>query len=299
MNAIDRLMQAAPACLLLAASWTVAARPVHADTRFDATVSGFVDEDSGKSFDLDLAFVPSERLSFGAGAGRSDGELGATSFAGNSLRAVVDAHGERFGARLRWNRWRDADTFESRTLAFEPYFVAASGLQFTLIAQDRSFDVGYSVTGPAGRVIAQSVSFGGTGIGGELGWYGQAWSAYVRGVSYDYDSKLARAVAAARAPGTRAFPRLAALVNSVLTRTAGALDHEASIGIDRAFARSGLRFDLTGSRDAIDGSDSVSYTLAWRYEFSPRFGIEASVGATDSDATPSTTFAGLSFSTHL
>jgi hypothetical protein len=114
-------------------------------------------------------------------------------------------------------------------------------------------------------------------------------------MSYDYDDRLDRLVGASRAPGTRAFPRFAALVNSVLTRTAGAIDYQASLGVDRAFARSGLGADLMLSSDAISGADSTSLTLSYRYDLTARFGLDASVGMTDTEGLDTASFAGLGF----
>jgi hypothetical protein len=136
--------------------------------------------------------------------------------------------------------------------------------------------------------IAQSARFDGRGVGAELGWYGREWSGYLRGIGYDYDAQLDRAIAASRAPATRAFPRVASLVNAVLTRTAGAIDYQASLGIDRAFARSGIGLDLTLSSDAISGDDSTSLSAAWRYDLTTRVGVDVTLGLTETDGLDST-----------
>ena len=116
------------------------------------------------------------------------------------------------------------------------------------------------------------------------------------GVAYDYDDQLDRVISASRAPSTRAFPRVASLVNSVLTRTAGALDYQASLGVDRAFARSGLGLDLMRSSDAITGDDSTSLSASWRYDLNARLGLQATLGLTETDGLDSIGFAGLGLS---
>ena len=165
-----------------------------------------------------------------------------------------------------------------------------------LVAESRQLDVTYTTTGLLGRTVAQDVRFDGVGLGAELGWAGNAWGGYLRGVSYDYDSQLDRAISASRAPATRAFPRVAALVNSVLTRTAGAIDYQASLGVDRAFSRAGLGADLTLSSDTISGADSASLSLSWRYDLTTRLGIDATLGMTETDGFDSIGFAGVGFS---
>ena len=263
---------------------------------FALQAGAFVDDQDGSSYDVNAQFTPAEWLTLAIGAGQSSSSLVATDFDGTSVHGGVDLQRGRLGGGLYARQWEDSDQFTSRVLGGRFAVTFADSLEAGLVLESRQLDVGYTTSGPLGRAVAQRVRFDGSGIGAELGWYGREWSGYLRGVGYDYDDQLDRAVAASRAPATRAFPRVASLVSSVLTRTAGAIDYQASLGIDRAFARSGLGLDLTLSSDAISGDDSTSVSVAWRYDLSTRVGVDVTVGMTETDGLDSTGFAGLGFS---
>lgn len=82
----------------------------------------------------------------------------------------------------------------------------------------------------------------------------------------------------------------------MLTRTAGAIDYQASVGLERAFARAGIGADLTLSSDALSGADSTSYSANFRYDLTTHWGVDATLGMTDTDGFDSVGFAGLGFS---
>jgi hypothetical protein len=262
----------------------------------DLQVGAFVDDQDGTSYDVNAQFRPAEWLTLAIGAGQSSSSLVATDFDGTSVHGGVDLQRGRLGGGLYASQWEDSDQFTSRVVGGRFTVTFADTFEAGVVLESRQLEVDYTTTGPLGRSLAQSVRFDGSGIGAELGWYGREWSGYLRGMGYDYDEQLDRAVAASRAPATRAFPRVASLVSSVLTRTAGAIDYQASLGVDRAFARSGLGVDLTLSSDAISGADSASVSVAWRYDLSTRVGVDVTLGMTETDGLDSTAFAGLGFS---
>lgn len=263
---------------------------------FDLQVGAFVDDQDGISYDLNARFRPSDSLTLSLGAGRSSSSLATTEFNGTSVHGGADLRRGRFGVGLSASNWEDSDQFGSQVLGGRFSVTFAESFDVALVAESRQLDVTYTTTGLLGRTVAQDVRFDGVGLGAELGWAGNAWGGYLRGVSYDYDSQLDRAISASRAPATRAFPRVAALVNSVLTRTAGAIDYQASLGVDRAFSRAGLGADLTLSSDTISGADSASLSLSWRYDLTTRLGIDATLGMTETDGFDSIGFAGVGFS---
>jgi hypothetical protein len=256
----------------------------------------FVDDADGRSYDLTLQYRPADWLTLAIGAGQSSSSLVTTDFDGTSVHGDVDLQRGRLGGGLYASRWNDSDQFTSRITGGRLAVTFAESFEAGVVLESRQLEVGYTTTGLLGRTLAQRARFDGRGVGAELAWYGSRWSGYLRGTGYDYDDQLERAIATSRAPSTRAFPRVAALVNSVLTRTAGAIDYQASLGVDRAFARSGLGVDLTLSSDAITGADSASLSASWRYDLSARFGVDATLGLTETDGLDSTGFAGLGFS---
>lgn len=258
---------------------------------FSTTVSGFVDDADGTSLDLDVYWEPADWLALAAGAGSADSSSDLADLSGDSLRASIDVRGSRLGGRLGWRNWQDAGDFESDSLSGELYW-RADGWQLGLIVERRDFSVDYTVL-LLGRPTLRTASFEGEGHGAQASWYGERWGGYLRAVRYDYDATLERAIAASRAPNLERFPRIQALVGSLLTRTAGAIDHDLAAGLERSFQRSGLRLDVSATRDAISGADSRSASLGYRYALTSRFEIEATVGAVDSDDLDSVGFAGL------
>ncbi len=270
--------------------------PATAEPGFTLQASAFVDDQDGTSYDLNAQFQPSDWLTLSAGAGRSRSSALTTDFNGTAVHGGVDVQRGRFGGGLQASGWEDSDQFTSRILSGRFAVTLAESFEAGVLLESRQLEVGYTTTGLLGRTIPQNLHFQGSGLGAELGWYGRAWSGHLRGIAYDYDTQLDRVIAASRAPATRAFPQLASLVSSVLTRTAGAIDYQASLGVDRAFARSGLGVDLTLSSDTISGDDSASLSVSWRYELSTHLGIDTTLGLTETDGFDSTGFAGLGFS---
>jgi hypothetical protein len=290
--------QTSSRALALALLLPLAALPpaAAADTApFTATVAAFVDDADGLSTDLDLYWEPSDWLGLSAGIGQAESSGELADLDGNSLRAGVDLHGESLGGRLNWRRWQDSGQFESDSLGAELYWRTTSGLQVGVIAEQRDFSVDYTVT-LLNRPVARRVEFDGQGFGAQLSWYGDAWGGYLRGVSYDYGNTLARVRAAAQTPNLGRFPRIQALVASLLTRTAGAIDHDVSAGIERSFQRSGLRLDVSATRDTLSSAESRTLSLSYRYSLTPRFELEGTLGTADSDDLDSVGFAGLALS---
>lgn len=258
---------------------------------FTATVAGFVDDADGTSLDLDLGWQPTAWLGLNAGFGNAESSSDLADLSGDSLRAGIDVHGRALGARLDWRKWQDDGQFESDTLGGELYW-SGGGWSVGLLLEQRDFTVDYTVT-ILNRTVERSVSFDGVGVGAQATWSGERWNGYLRGVSYDYDDTLDRVLAAAQQPNLARFPRIQALVGSLLTRSASAIDHDVGVGIERAFQRSGLRLDVALSRDAISGADSRSVSVGWRYALSPRFDLDATIGQSDSDDLDGVGYAGL------
>jgi hypothetical protein len=285
-----------PAAFVAALLAVLAPSRAPAAPGFSLQAGAFVDDQDGSSYDVNAQFSPTDWLTLALGAGQSSSSLVATDFDGTSVHGGIDLRRGRLAGGLYANRWEDSDQFTSNVVGGRFTVTFAEAFEAGVVLEDRRLEVGYTTTGLLGRTQAQTARFDGLGVGAELGWYGREWSGYLRGIGYDYDDQLDRAIAASRAPATRAFPRVASLVNAVLTRTAGAIDYQASLGVDRAFARSGVGVDLTLSSDAISGDDSTSVSVAWRYDLSTRVGIDATLGLTETDGLDSTAFAGLGFS---
>ena len=269
------------------------ADPGHAATQTAVTLSGFADDASGYSYDVDARVTLNERWTVSAGGGRSTTSLSGSDFNGTAWRVAGALQSSRFGARIGARNWTDSDRYKSSSVFAEASVEATEAITLTAIADRRRLEVGYDVVGLLGRVSPQSAAFDAAGYGAEISWYGAAWGLSARAMAYDYGSSLDRVIAASRAPTTRVFPRLQSLVDSVLTRSAGVSDRELGLSVQRSFARSGLRLDLAQSRDAITAGDVQSISVSYRYSFSPRLDIEATAGTSDGESSSPSIYGGL------
>ena len=258
------------------------------------TVGAYTDDTSGVSYDLSAHFTPVENWAFDIGAGHSQSSAERGDLGGTAWHTAVNWQRSRLGVNLAAGGWHDSQQFVSGTRSLELTWFATESLSVAAILEHRSFDVRYEAsTSGVIRPARSSIDFSATGVGAELAWTGAGWGASLRGQSYHYDTKLTRVLAVSRATTTRSFPRLEALADSVLTRTAGALDRTLSASIERNFARSGLHADYTRSRDVISEQNLDSVSLSYRYNWSPRLELEATFGRSRSAAFSASNFGGL------
>jgi hypothetical protein len=263
---------------------------------FSVQAGAYVDDADGSSLDVAAQLRAADWLTLSLGGGQSRTALGSSDFEGSSIHGGADLRRGNFGAGLRASRWEDSDQFSSRVLNGELSWTFADSFEVALLFEDRALELDYTTVNLLGRVIPQTAAFDGRGIGARLTWTGEHWAAWAGGTSYDYDDNLERLIAASRAPSTRAFPRLAVLINSVLTRTAGAIDYQSDFGVERAFARASVGASVSLSSDVISGADSGSYALNLRYDLTTHWSLDASLGMTDTEGFEAVNFAGLGFS---
>lgn len=265
--------------------------PARSEPSFDLSLGAYLDDASGKSLDLDAGFAPDEFWAFRAGVGRATSSYDDADLDARVVRALAQVQGESVGARLAYRQWDDSGEFASRTLA-ATLFWRGGGWQVGAVYEDRTLEFDYVVALPL-RSVALSQDIAGDGFGMDVSYYGERWGGYLRAVSYRYDESLDQLIATSQRPDLERFPRIAALVGSLLTRAAGALDHDLQVGIDRSFGRSGLRVDASFYKDAIDGADSRGLSASYRYALTPRTMIEGTLGITDTDGLGSLGFGGL------
>jgi hypothetical protein len=257
------------------------ARAAQAQPDFDLALGAYLDDASGRGFDLDAGFSPNATWTFGAGIGKAQSAEGFADLDARVVRSMAQVQGDALGARATFNSWDDSGEFESRTLA-GTLFWRRRGWQFGALLEDRRLEVDYVVALPL-RSVALSHTINGDGYGVDLGYYGERWGAYLRAVSYRYDDSLDRLIAASQQPNLERFPRIAALVGSLLTRAAGALDRDLQVGIDRVSGRSGVRVDVSFYEDAISQADGRGVSASYQYTVTPHVTIEATLGYADSD----------------
>jgi hypothetical protein len=264
-----------------------------AQTTAALTLSGYVDSAHGSSYDVDAWFAPSTYWSIGGGVGHGDSDLSDVKFSGQSLRLNTDVTFRGFTAGVAAQRWKDSSQLTSDSTEGQLSWTALNGFGLAAIIDDRRLKVSYQVRPLAGQTGTRQVELSGTGYGGELGYYGERWHAAVRGVAYGYGPTLARVRAAASAPTTTQFPRLAALVDSLITRGVSAPEHEISLTLGRTLTRSSLQADWILQRDAVTQADSMSLSLRHSYRFTPHLELATTLGMADGDAFDSIAFGGL------
>lgn len=182
-----------------------------------------LDGEEGRSLDVGGRLDLTQNWSVGAGAGRSELDLDGADFSATSLRASTDVQFGALFAGASVDRWKDSDQLRATTLRGELGWMSESGLVVAGLVTDRSLQIHYSAI-VLGEPRAFDVNFQGTGLGGEVAWFGPAWSASVRYLDYSYGRNVARVRAVLQSASTQRFPRVQRLAESVATRAAGAPD---------------------------------------------------------------------------
>lgn len=269
--------------------------PDHASAApsYGVAIGALVDDQSSRNFDLDATFDPNEHWTLSAGFGQSDSSSDLSDLTGTSFRAGFDAHGERFGFGASFEQWEDSGSFTSQTLHARAS-LRAGDFEFGLVGADRSFDVDYTITLP-NRSVDRTFSVDGTGFGADLSYDTERWGLYASAVFYDYGDRFDQLVTLAQSGQVTRFPRVTALVGSLLTQAQGPLDHELGAGVSHQFQRTSLSLDWTGIEDAISGAtgDSVSATFGWTA--TPRMSLEFTAGVSSVQGFEDTTFGGVAF----
>jgi hypothetical protein len=261
------------------------------------TVSGLIDGEDGTALDLDGRLSITEDWLIGAGIGRGESELAGEKFSGTSLRASTDLQFGAFFAGASAERWKDSGQLRTTTLRGELGWMSASGLALSALLTDRSLDITYAAT-VLGEPRELAIQFEGTGLGADVSWYGEAWTASLRFVEYDYGRNVQRVRNVINAPDTDRFPRIQGLIETITTRAAAAPDRELSLLLGRQFARSSLTGDLQLQRDALTGEESWSLGLTLGREMGTQFTLDATLGFTDGDSIGTVPWGGLALSLH-
>lgn len=256
------------------------------------TLGGLIDGEGGQSWDVDGRVEPVENWHVGAGAGHSELGLAGEDFSGNSLRLSTDLDLGPVSLGASGQRWKDSSQLESTVLQGRLGWNSPGGFSATLLFEDRGLEVTYTAT-VAGQTRERAIDFDGTGFGADLSYYGESWNAGLRVVDYSYGSSVDRVRTLLAQPATLRFPRLAVLIGSAVTRTAGAPDRVVSAMLGRQFRRSSLQGDFTVQRDALTGDDVQDLALTLGYEVSRHVSIDTTVGFSDGDATDTLAYGGL------
>jgi hypothetical protein len=249
--------------ILLGSAIQVASPAVLADTAASITLGAMIDGQSGSSFDLDGWWAPNDTISFGAGVGRSKSTLTETEFSGTSVRASSDLLLGGFNLGLSISQWKDPQQFDSTNKQLLLGWTSEQGVGLSGLLVDRKLQVHYLA-----RVANQSrpatVNFDATGRGAELSYFGAQW-----------------------------FPQVQTLVDTIITRAAGASKRELSLSLGRQQRRGSLHGTLQMQRDALTMTDVSSLSLRHSRRFSKHWEFGTTLGASFAKSLDTIGFGGL------
>ncbi|MCS6948264.1 MAG: hypothetical protein NZM12_11665 [Steroidobacteraceae bacterium] len=249
----------------------------------DLTLSALADDDGGSNLDAFVRWAPTDNLTLSAGLGRSDSSSRFSDFSGTFYSAGVGVHGRNIGARVAVRNWEDSNDFESLTTTGR-LFWRFGAFETALLLEERELTVTYAFTpGASLRPIQREFDFSGDGFGLALSWFGDVWGIYAQYLDLDFDRRLFNGLSVVAQANSVRVTALSALAASVLTKSSGVTDYEISCGIDRAFARSGLRFDAYRLRDFVARGASTGLSASYRYTLNPRVELEGTLGGTDTE----------------
>jgi hypothetical protein len=270
------------ACLRAAAAFALAMCGEANALPFSATFSATTDDASGHSFDVDFSLSPNEHVTLNAGAGQSTGSDKTADLRGTLLNAGASFHGDRGGVSLDYDRFDDSSNYHSAILGARAW-ISAGDFEFALLARQR--DMGVDLTLElALRTVRREVDFAAAGVGAQVTWTGDKYSAYAMALKYDYDDDFDNFIALINSPQLAQRPIIEGLVGSFITQARGAIDRQAGAGVERAFGRHSLALDVASVHDAMLDSSSVSAALTWRFTQSAHVDWSVSGGMVDSDA---------------
>jgi hypothetical protein len=258
------------------------------------TVSGLFDGEEGRSTALRGRYAPVEALTLGASVGQSRSRLGGSDeeFSGSTIGAAADLNIGAFFIGASADRWKDSGQLRSTTWHGELGWMSDAGFALAGLVTHRAMRVTYAST-VLGVTRERQIDFKGTGFGADLSYYGEAWTAGVGFLTYDYGQNVERVREVLEAGSTERFPRLQQLIGSVATRAAGAPDRELSLALGRQFAHLSLLASAQWQRDALTGEKSRSAGLTLGLTPTKHFGVDLSAGASKGDETDTIGWVGL------
>jgi hypothetical protein len=256
------------------------------------TVSTLADTQDGLSYGVSGLFSPTEQWSVGAGVEHSKTNVGDADFSGTALRLSTDVVVGSFTAGVSARRWKDSSQVKSTTVLAELGWMAENGLSLSALLDDRNMTVQYTTT-VLGVTRPAHIDFKGTGFGADVSWFGSEWTVGARYLDYDYGHSVARVRAAMESADTERFPLVNSLLDSIVTRAAGAPDRQFVATLGRRFAHTSLQGDWVMQRDALTHDKVKSLSATWGYQISTRLWLDTTAGFSDVAGGESLKFGGL------
>ncbi len=263
------------------------------------TISGLADNDDGRSIDLRGRYAPIESLVLGAGVGHSRSKLDgdAEELAGTTFGVVADLDIHSFFINATADRWKDSGTLRSTALHGELGWMSEGGIAIAALVTNHAMRVTYTNT-LLGQARERNIDYSGTGFGADVSYYGEAWTAGLRFLDYDYGANVERARAVLNSSNTSRFPRLQQLFGSMATQAAGAPDREASAVLGRQFTHWSLTADVQWQRDALTADKTRGAGLTLGLMPGKHFDINVGAGVNKGGDAGTVPWASLSLTLH-
>jgi hypothetical protein len=277
---------------LLAAALTALALPGGSVIAASVTVSTLADTEDGLSYGVSGVYSPTDQWSIGAAVEQSETNVGGADFSGTALRLSTDVVVGAFTAGVSARRWKDSSQVKSTTVLAELGWMAENGLSLSALLDNRDMTVQYTTT-VLGVTRPAHIDFKGTGFGADISWFGAEWNLGARYLDYDYGRSVARVRAAMESASTQRFPLVNSLLDSIVTRAAGAPDRQFAATLGRRFAQSSLQGDWVLQRDALTHDRVKSLSATWGYQISTRLWLDTTAGFSDVAGDESLLFGGL------
>lgn len=247
-----------------------------------ARVGYTADQEGGYAIDADFSLAPTERLTLFAGAGRSQGAEATGDLTGSLYNLGAAWRGRRAGVSVNYDAFDDSSNYQAGTLGARAW-LAVGDFEFALLGRRRDLAVEVTLELPL-RTLRRELDFSANGVGLEIAFTRDDFSAYVMGLQYDYDESFDDFLDLLDSPLLDRRPRIEALVGTFITQTQGAVDRLAGAGCEFGSGRHSVGVDISYAHDAVLDSGSTSLALSYRQAQSAHVDWGLSAGVVDSDA---------------
>ncbi len=206
--------------------------------------------------------------------GYSEADTLIDAIATRSFDLALSHNFDPISVRLEAGIWGDSDLVESDDIRANIAF-SNKRLRIGLDAERRDIDFQFTLD-PIGALpgVSREVALKADGLGASLRLRNDGWSAFVRGVRYDYDRDLDQFVL---------LERLRRLQPTTLTLAGALRDDTIAAGVEFELGEHLLGVDYTRDTLAIGDIRVDSISLIWTAPASQRSDLELSLGYSEAE----------------
>ncbi len=263
--------------------------PVLAESSWNFSAGVQADESGASGADADLAFSPTDTLTFSIAAGHVNGDSDEGDFSARTTAAAASWQPfRRLGISVGYDAWDDPSTFEKRT-AHAALYIGGERARIGLLGESVNTETTAELALLRRRT---SLEFNGAGYGVDGRLSGKHVDFYVRYMSYDYEDNIARLLNFLANPQLIARPRVEALINSGLTAAGALLDSSATAGVNIFVEHTRIGIAFSHYDELVANSDTQVLQADIEWPISEKWSANLLAGMSDSDTTDATLFGG-------